>query len=67
MSAVAERHPMTVAQLLALPKEIQSDIATVFQLIYEQKFTGPLTFNCHLGVPKTVQVPPPQIRLTEKP
>ena len=56
---------LTVEQLLTLPKEIQSDWMTVMTLIYERKFTGPVTVNCHLGVPKTVQVPPPQIRLSD--
>jgi hypothetical protein len=54
---------LTVDQLLALPKEIQSDLVTVLSLIYEQKFTGPVTLHCHLGIPKSIQVPPPQIRL----
>ena len=65
MGAVLMEDPLTVEQLLALPKEIRSDLASIFQMIYEKRFTGPVTINCHLGVPKTVQVPPPQIRLTD--
>lgn len=57
--------PITVEQILSLPKEIQSDLVTVFQMIYEKQFTGPVTIHCHLGIPKTVQVPPPQIRLAD--
>ena len=57
--------PLTVEQILALPKEIQGDIVQIWTLIYERRFTGPVTINCHLGIPKTVQIPPPQIRLRD--
>lgn len=54
---------MSIEQILALPKDVQSDIATVLELLYQQKYTGPITLHFHGGIARTVQIPSPQIRL----
>lgn len=56
---------LTVDDLLTLPKEVEAEWSAVTEAIHRLKFTGPITINCHLGVPKTVQIPPPQIRLKD--
>ena len=58
---------MSIEQLLALPKEVQSTIATVFELLYQQKYTGPITLHFHAGVARTAQIPSPQIKLSAPP
>ncbi len=53
-----------IRELFCLPKVVDGHIADVFTAIYDQRYTGPVTFHCKNGVPKTVQVPAPEIRLT---
>jgi hypothetical protein len=35
-------------------------------MVYDQEYTGPITIHCHRGRPKTVQLLPPQIRLSNE-
>lgn len=53
-----------IRQLLALPKSVESDLAAVLTALYEQRYTGPITFHFHHGVAKAIQVPSPEIRLS---
>ncbi len=66
MAPVLNERALTVDDLLRLPKEVQSDLMTVMTLIYEQQFTGTIGLNCHLGVPKSITLPAPQIRLRDE-
>lgn len=50
-------------QLLAPPRELESDLATVLTHLFERKYTGPVTLHCHDGVPKVIELPAPKIRL----
>lgn len=65
MSPPVAGEEATLEWLLSVPKEIRSDLATVWQMIYDTKYNGPVTFHCHFGQPKTVQILPPQIRLSD--
>ena len=57
--------PLTVEQLLTLPKEMRSTIVEVWTMVHATRYTGPVTFHCKDGRPLTVQVLPPNIKLTE--
>ena len=50
-------------QLLAPPREVESDLQTVLQHLWDRKYTGPVTLHCHDGVPKVIELPAPKIRL----
>ena len=65
MAPVLSERPITVDDLLRFPKEIRAELVSVMEQIYAAEYTGPVTFHFHLGIPKTVQLLPPQIRLTD--
>ena len=51
-------------QLLAPPREVESDFQTVMTHLFERKYTGPVTLHFHEGVAKKVELPAPKIKLT---
>ena len=51
-------------QLLAPPREIESDLATVMSHLFDRKYTGQVVLHYHDGVPKKVELPAPKIKLT---
>lgn len=50
-------------QLLAPPRSLESDLATVLQQLYDRKYTGQVTLHFSDGVPRVAQLPAPQIKL----
>lgn len=65
MGASVMDAPLTVEDILKLPKEVRAQLVSVLSQLYETRYTGPVTFHYHLGVPKTLQLLPPQIRLDD--
>lgn len=58
---------MTIDDLLSLPKEVQGELVNILTALHSTRYTGPITLHFHQGIPKTVQVPSPQIRLVDRP
>jgi hypothetical protein len=56
---------MTVDELLTLPKELHAALSTVFTVLYQRKYTGPVTFHFRNGLPKKAQIPSPEICLID--
>lgn len=50
-------------QLLAPPRSVESDFATLMQALYDRKFTGPITLHFAEGQPKVVEFVAPQVKL----
>lgn len=50
-------------QLLTPPRELGSSIATLFQKLYDRKYTGPITLHFHQGEAKVAEFPAPKITL----
>lgn len=50
-------------QLLAPPRTVESDLATLFQSLHDRKYTGPITLHFREGVPKVAEFVAPQIKL----
>ena len=65
MASVLTEETLTVDELLRLPKEIRSTLFSVMEQLHEARYTGPVTFHFHAGLPRTIQLLPPQIRLTD--
>lgn len=64
MASVLAEPDVSVEDLLRLPKEVQANLVAVLEQLHRTKYTGPVTFHYHLGEPKTIQLLPPQIRLS---
>lgn len=50
-------------QIMAPPREIDSDLQTVLQHLYERRYTGPITLHFKDGMAKRAELPAPKIRL----
>lgn len=51
-------------QIMAPPREIESDLQSVLQHLYERKYTGTVVFHFHEGIAKKAELPAPKIKLT---
>lgn len=50
--------------LLAPPRTIESCFPDLIQALYDRKYTGTITLHFSNGVPKVIELPAPQIKLT---
>ncbi len=50
-------------QLLAPPRSIESDLATILKALHERRFTGKVSLHFSEGVPKIAEFVAPQIKL----
>lgn len=50
-------------QLFAPPRSLESDVASLLQVLYDRRYTGPITWHFLDGVPKLAEFPAPKIKL----
>lgn len=50
-------------QLLAPPRTVESDLATLLQKLYDRRYTGPITLHFRNGTPAVCEFSAPQIKL----
>lgn len=55
--------PNRLDQLLAPPREVESDVATLLQCLYDRRYDGPITLHFRGGKPFVVDLPCPKIKL----
>jgi hypothetical protein len=56
-----------IADALAARRTRPDDFATVLATIFARRYTGSFTVHCVEGVPRVVEVPGEQVRLTAAP
>jgi hypothetical protein len=58
---------VTIATALDARRTRPDDFATVLATIFARRYTGSFTVHCVEGVPRVVEVPGEQVRLTAAP
>lgn len=50
-------------QMLAPPREVTTDLAELLRVVYDRRYTGPITLHFCAGIPRKAEFLAPQVKL----